>query len=119
DFLKRLPEDVQDDFRNEVNAKRKYAMQVERDHLLKDELNNEKLLNNFALKLPENERSAFWKEVETKREERRRKKQKWIKISVGVVGAILLIKWIKVFAGIAIVLFILYAILGDDHQERN
>lgn len=112
----KLPESERSAFFDEVNAKRKYEIQVERDHLLKNELNNEKLLNNFALKLPENERSAFWKEVETKREERRTKKQKWIKISVGIVGAILLIKWIKVFAGVAIVLFVLYAILSDDQD---
>lgn len=118
----KLPESERSVFFDEVNAKRKYEIQVERDNILKNELNNEKILNNFALKLPENERSAFWKEVETKREERRTKKQKWIKISVGVVGAILLIKWIewiKFLAGAVIVLFILYAILGDDPQEPN
>ncbi|MCI5156952.1 MAG: hypothetical protein D3906_00665 [Candidatus Electrothrix sp. AUS1_2] len=104
DFSKRLPEDVRDNFWNEVNAKREAAMQLERDRLLNRELNNDKLLNDFSLKLSKNEQSVFWKEVKVKREERRKKRLLWIQVPAGVVGVILLIKWIKFLIVAAIAL---------------
>lgn len=45
----------------------KKNMQIERDYLLSNELNNDELLNNYALKLPEEEQSVFWNEVDAKR----------------------------------------------------
>lgn len=60
------------------------AMQVERQRLLKHELDNNELLADFAAQLPEDEQPGFWNEVNIKREERKIRRQQLMKIYIGI-----------------------------------